>query len=239
MIMMPMLAVTLATVLLQPAAAFERRVFTAADGSIVRYAVALPPGYDPARSRPLVVALHPGGTVTPFFGDRYMRDIFYPGLRDMEPIMLAPDCPARAWTDPRAEALVLSLVTKVIDEFAIDRRRIAVVGFSMGGRGAWFLSARHADTFTAAIVMAANSQEPVTELATIPTYVIHSRADEVVPFAPAEERVDALERLGRTVRLERLNDIGHYDMPRYLGALERAGRWVRDRWGRPAGNRVP
>jgi predicted peptidase len=54
------------------------------------------------------------------------------------------------------------------------------------------MSARHPDVFTAAIPVAGSSgDEPLDRLGKIPTYVIHSRDDEVVPFAP-DERV-ALE----------------------------------------------
>ena len=156
-----------------------------------------PGDYSASSPRPLVIALHPGGGGTPYYGDRFMRTIVLPGLRDSGPIMIAPDGPTRAWTDPQAEQAVMALIAAVRDEFAIDRRRIAVVGFSLGGSGTWFLSARHPDLFTAAIVMAGRSEEPLASLAKVPTYVIHSRNDEVVPFAQAEQRAGALERMGR------------------------------------------
>jgi predicted peptidase len=121
----------------------------------------------------------------------------------------------------------------VLGEFAIDRRRVLVVGFSLGGRGAWYLSARHPDRFTAAIVMAGRSEEPLADLAKIPTYVIHSRNDQVVPFDQAETRVRALEGMGRPVRFDPLAGVSHHDMGGYLPALQRGGRWLRERWARP------
>ncbi len=212
---------------------FERRTFKAPDGSTIRYGLAVPGDYNASAPRPLVVALHPGGGAgTPYYGDRFMRTVFVPGLRELGAITIAPDVPARAWTDPQAEQAVMSLIRVVLDEFAIDRRRIVVVGFSLGGSGTWFLSARHPDLFTAAIVMAGRSEEPLTNLAKIPTYVIHSRNDEVVPFAQAEQRASALERMGRPVRFDTLAGIGHYDMGGYLAALQNGGRWVREQWGR-------
>jgi predicted peptidase len=161
-----------------------------------------------------------------------MRDIFLPGLRDLDPIMIAPDCPTRAWTDPGAEQAVMALMAATLDAYAIDRRRILVVGFSLGGRGAWFLPARHADRFTAAIVMAGRTDEPSAQLARVPTYVIHSRNDQVAPFGPAARLVAELEKMGRTVRFDALTGVGHYDMGGYLDALRRGGRWVVEQWGR-------
>lgn len=229
--MLPLLLLTVSTVLAQPVSpTLEQRTFRAPDGSLVRYGLAVPGGYDASRPRPLVVALHPGGGGTPFYGDGFMRSIFLPGLRELAPIMIAPDAPGGSWTDSRAEQAVMALMTAVLDEFAIDRRRIVVVGFSLGGRGAWYLSARHPDRFTAAIVMAGRSEEPLADLAKIPTYVIHSRDDQVVPFNQAEARARALEKMGRPVRFDPLAGVGHHEMGGYLVALQRGGRWLSERW---------
>jgi predicted peptidase len=126
----------------------------------------------------------------------------------------------------------MALMTAVFDEFAIDRRQVLVVGFSLGGSGAWYLPARHPDRFTAAIVMAGRSEEPLADLAKVPTYVIHSRNDEVVPFSQAEARARALEKMGRSVRFDALAGVGHYEMGGYLAALQRGGRWLSERWAR-------
>ena len=188
--MLPLLLFAFSTILAQPASpTLEQLTFRAPDGSMVRYGLAVPGDYDVSRPRPLVVALHPGGGGTPFYGDGFMRSIFLPGLGELTPIMIAPDAPGGSWTDSRAEQAVMALVTAVFGEFAIDQRRVLVVGFSLGGSGAWYLSARHPDRFTAAIVMAGRTREPLADLARIPTYVIHSRDDEVVPFGQAEPRI--------------------------------------------------
>jgi predicted peptidase len=100
----------------------------------------------------------------------------------------------------------------------------------MGGSGTWFMSSHHADRYTAAIVLAGSTDEPLDRLAKIPTYIIHSRDDERVPFAPAERRAAELTAMGRVVKFEPLQGIGHYAMRGYVGALQRAGRWVAERW---------
>ena len=83
----------------------------------------------------------------------------------------------------------MALIAKVRQEYAVDPARMLVMGFSMGGRGTWYMASRHSDVFTGAIPVAASAgDEPVDRLARIPTYIIHSRDDQVVPFEPAEER---------------------------------------------------
>jgi predicted peptidase len=102
----------------------------------------------------------------------------------------------------------------------------------MGGRGTWFMSSRHADLFTAAIVIAGSARDvPTDRLATIPTYVIHSRDDQVMPFEPAQRTAQELEKMGRIVKFEALQGLGHYEMGGYVDAIRRAGRWVVERWG--------
>src|SRR5579864_3250063 len=144
--MKPLIAVALFAVLLQaPAFRFQQKTLQMPDGTTLLYGRAVPGDYDPQQPRPLVLALHPGGEKTPYYGAQYMRSVFLPGLRSLDPIMVAPDCPTRAWSDPAAENAVMALIENVLTEYSIDRRRILVVGFSLGGRGAWFMESRHSD----------------------------------------------------------------------------------------------
>src|SRR5262245_51653319 len=115
--------------------------FQTADGPIL-YGISIPRGYEPGTPRPLILALHPGGERTPGYGSAYMRQIVAPALNGLEAVVLAPDCPARAWSDPVAERGVMALIQNTLDNYSIDRRRILVVGFSMGGRGTWFFASR-------------------------------------------------------------------------------------------------
>lgn len=204
--------------------------FPTPDGTLL-YGLSIPRGYVAGQPRPLVLALHPGGERMPYYGSAFMRQIVLPALNGLDAIVIAPDCPTRSWTDPAAERSVMALIQMVLDSYSIDRRRILVVGFSLGGRGTWFMASRHSDLFTAAIPMAASTgDDPPDRLGTIPTYIIHSRADQVVPFEPAEKNARELERLGRPVHFEALDNIGHFQMGGYVETLRRAGRWVAERW---------
>lgn len=197
----------------------------------ILYGISIPSDYNPKDPRPLVVALHPGGTRTRYYGSAYMQQVVAPGVRDLKPIIVAPDCPTQGWNDPAAERAVMALVEHAFNNYAIDRRRVLVVGFSLGGRGTWFMASHHPEVFTAAIPMAAaTGGEPIERLATMPTYVIHSRDDQVVPFAPAERNARELLKMGRVITFDALFDLGHYEMVAYVDALRRGARWVADRW---------
>ena len=229
-ILVPALLALLVT-LAQPAAAIvHQKTLAVPEVGTIRYGILVPDDYDPSRPRPLVLSLHPG-EFAPYYGARFMTAIVSPGLTDLHAIIVAPDCPSRSWSDPMAERAVMALLQSVLAEYTIDRHRILVTGYSMGGRGTWFMESRHADLFTGAIVMAGSPRdEPLDRLGAIPTYVIHSRADERVPFEPAERTTRELEKLGRVVRFEALEGLGHFDMGGYVDSLKRAGRWIAQAW---------
>ena len=211
----------------------QQRTFRAPDGTQVLYGLSIPGGYNARQPRPLVLALHPGGERRPYYGSAFMQGIVSHALDALHAIIVAPDCPTRAWSDPIADQAVMALLQSVLDEYAVDRRRILVTGFSLGGRGTWFMSARHADFFTAAIPIAGSSgDEPLERLGRIPTYVIHSRDDQVVPFDSDERTTRELEKLGRVVRFEALQGLGHYEMGGYVDAFAKAGRWVAEQWAK-------
>jgi predicted peptidase len=197
----------------------------------ITYGISLPGGYDAADPRPLVLALHPGGARVAYYGSRFLQEVVLPGLGELRAVVVAPDCPARSWTDPMADRAVMALLEQVRREYAIDGRRILVTGFSMGGRGTWFMASRHPDLFTGAIVMAGPvGDEPPESRSLIPMYVIHSRDDLIVPFAPAEQTARQLATMGRPIKFEELRGPGHSDMGRYVDALRRGGLWIAEAW---------
>lgn len=195
----------------------------------ITYGLWIPRDYDPAAPRPLVLALHPGGARAPYYGTRFLQQVVAPALADWGAIIVAPDAPGRAWTDPVSERGALALLEDVMARYAIDRDRVLVTGFSMGGRGTWHLATRHADLFTAAIPMAARSDgADVARIGDMPVFIIHARQDEVVPFEPAERTARALREQGHTVSFLALDGVGHFQMG--VEPLRAAGAWILDRW---------
>lgn len=227
-----MLATTLLGSLLQPP--LEPGLHNTAievDGvGTVTYGIWVPRDYDPAEPVPLVLALHPGGSTGPGYGMQFLRGVMAPALRDWGAIIVSPDAPNRRWADDTSERGVMALLEDVMERYEIDTDRVLVTGFSMGGRGTWYMSSRHPDLFTAAIPMAARSDsDDAVKVGDMPVYIIHARDDEVVPFGPAEELARTMAARGQTVAFMPLEGVGHFQM----GAppLQEAGAWVLERWG--------
>lgn len=213
------------------AADIRNLTFPLPDGTVMLYGLSVPDGYTASQPRALILALHSGGQRMRYYGSAYTQNLVGPAASRLGAIIVAPDCTWQDWTEPAAERAVLALMEHVMREYAVDRKRVLVTGFSMGGRGTWFMASRHQDLFTASIPMAASvSDLPVDSLATMPTYVIHSRRDEVVPFGPAERNAKELARLKRPIRFEAVDDLAHFEMLSYVPALRRGIEWVASRW---------
>jgi predicted peptidase len=227
-------AAALAALLAQPTTPGVHELSTEIPGvGTVLYAISVPRGYSADRPAPLVLALHSGGERPRHYGSAFTKLLVLPAVDSLKPIILAPDCPTDSWSDPEADKAVMTLIESVMRDYAIDRKRVLVTGFSMGGRGTWYMATAHPDLFTAAIPMAASTRGIASDnLGTMPTYVIHSRADEVVPFEPAEQNARALARLGRPVRFEALNEFHHFEMFRYVDSLRRGSRWIAEQWNK-------
>ena len=213
----------------------QELVFPSPEPNGMRYALLVPAGYDVSDPRPLVLALHPGGGRTPYYGGGFMRQIVEPALRSWDAIIVAPDAPTRAWTSETAERAVLELLDSILEDYTIDRDRILVTGFSLGGRGTWFMATRHADVFTGAIPIAGSPGDDSLDLdglESMPIHIIHSRDDEVVPYAPARAAAAALRERGHPVWFTELRGIGHFAMGGYVDVLRQAGDWMMEQWER-------
>ena len=195
----------------------------------VTYGLWVPRDYDAGEPRPLVLALHPGGSPGPGYGMQFLRGIVAPALQEWGAVIASPDAPGRRWDNEASERGVLALIDDMRANYAIDPARILVTGFSMGGRGTWYMASRHPDLFAAAIPMAARSDsDDALRVGDMPVFIIHARDDEVVPFEPAERLAQEMGARGQTVSFLPLEGVGHFRMG--VAPLRTAGDWVQQRW---------
>jgi len=205
-------------------------VFTIPGGGTMTYGIAVPRGPGP---HPLILALHPGGGRTAYYGSSFMRSIVEPALRDWNAIIVAPDAPTRSWASDVSERAIVALLEEVMAKFSIDRARVLVTGFSLGGHGTWFFATHRADLFTGAIPIAGSpGDEPLEALGDMPVHIIHSRDDEVVPFRPAADAATHRREGGHPVEFTELEGVGHFTMGAYIQPLQRAGAWMMEQWKR-------
>jgi len=203
-------------------------------GSERRFTLVIPAGYDGSEAVPLVMSLHYGGNVTPFYGRGLLEQLVEPVLEELGAIIVAPDSAANGWANPTAEAQVLELLEYVESNYNVDSNRTLLTGYSMGAMGTWYLAPRHPELFEAAIPMAGRPQADSTGLDwRTPTYVINSAADELIALEPTREAVEMLQAKGAPIQIAVIDaGITHYQIPRYRPYLEAAIPWIRDVWSR-------
>ncbi|MGI5863331.1 MAG: alpha/beta hydrolase family esterase [Myxococcales bacterium] len=169
------------------------------------YLVHVPKGYDPARSYPLVIALHGAfdsaellEETTGFseLADREGFVVAYPngiGLLGFLRHWNAGFCCGKAkydgWDDV---GFLVELIDDLAARLSIDKKRVALVGFSNGGMLAYRFAAEHREKVAAIVAVSAafgaqEDEEPEMRSFAIPepplpTLVIHARDDSSIPL---------------------------------------------------------
>jgi predicted peptidase len=197
----------------------------------LRYTLHVPNGYTDDKAVPLILVLHYGGHGAPYYGKYVLEDLAEPALREIGAIIVSPDCPERDWTHPRSEKLVLALLDRVQKKYNINRKRILITGYSMGGIGVWHFAGHFPERFTAGIAMAAAPPDEAIETDwQIPLYVIHGRKDELFPISQTTKIVNQLEEQGVDITYRILENVTHYESFYYVQALMNAIPWLLEKW---------
>jgi predicted peptidase len=200
-------------------------------GSERRYTLAIPDGYTGQEPTPLIVSLHYGGEVTPFYGRGLLQSLIEPALRELGAIIVAPDSVAGNWANPTSEQHVLELLDYIETHYNIDTSKTLLTGYSMGGGGTWYLAPRHPKRFKGALAMAGRPQADSTTFDwKTPMYLISSAADEVVPLELTQTTVERLQSQGASVEFVVVEQITHYEIPRYGPHLRAAIPWIQRVW---------
>jgi len=190
--------------------------------------------YSPRKPTALILALHYGGRVTPDTGSEFAELLVLPGLGELKAVILAPSCPGRGWTDPVSEEALLRLVEAARKKFAIDGRRVAVTGFSMGAIGTYRMAARHPEVFTAAIAVSGlPDPEDIETMGGIPLYIIQSDGDEIFPIDEAGRTFEKLRANHPGLKIEIVSGLSHYRTAAFVPALQRAASWLKKVWKNP------
>ncbi|MFO0722903.1 MAG: dienelactone hydrolase family protein [Myxococcota bacterium] len=202
---------------------------TLTDGHSLTYVLVLPePG---PRPPPLVVALHYAGTVHPYFSQGIVEQLVRPALSALGAIVVAPDVlEDRDWNAEVNERAVVELTSRVIQSYGADPERVALMGYSMGGRGTWSIGTAHPDLFSALIPMAAPPTPSSAFPPQAPIYVIQSRDDELVPREELVRAIDGLQRRGYRIELHLVDGLEHADIAGFVEPLRAAGAWLQQGW---------
>ena len=202
-----------------------------ADEPAIHYAISIPRNYSPSTPVPLILGLHFGvqGGNAAGAGRDVVQILVGPALEELGAIIVAPDSVRGDWSSPENEKAVNALLDMVLAHYSIDKKKVVVTGFSMGGTGSWHFAEKFPERFSAAIPVA--GRPPVSASGwRLPVLAIHSRDDQVVPFDPAQARIAELQKAGVNAKLIPLAGITHFETYRFKDALRQAVPWLREVW---------
>jgi len=201
------------------------------DEPTIRYAISIPGNYSPSTPVPLILALHfgVGGGDAAGAGGDVVQILIGPALAQLGAIIVAPDSVRGNWSSPENDKAVNALLDMVLARYSIDKTKVAVTGYSMGGAGSWHFAERFPERFGAAIPVAGRPPASASGWR-LPVLAIHSRDDQVVPFGPTEARIAELQEAGVNAKLIALTGITHYQTNRFTTALRQAVPWLREVW---------
>ncbi len=217
--------------------------FGDANGSLV-YRYYVPPKADPREPLPLVLYLHSNGRQ----GSDNERQVDFRVTRWVENqldhpcFVIAPQLPKGQWVDADFakgnysfdEAkltnnlqLVIELLELFFKRYPIDRKRVYVVGTSLGGFGTWDLLMRRPDWFAAAVpIEGGGDPKQAARLAKIPIWAFHGAKDTHVPVAATREMIAALKALGASPKYTEYPDVDHESSARVFAPATGLDAWL-------------
>ena len=126
-----------------------RGFYSAIDGSPQPYGVEIPNDLDLSKKQPVYIWLHGRGdkvTDLHFLAQRESAKLKYPNEKAITVHPFGRQC---IGYKSAGETDILEVIEHLKKNYNIDEDRIALMGFSMGGAGAWHLGAHFADRWAA------------------------------------------------------------------------------------------
>jgi len=210
--------------------------YTNDEGLTMPYRLFFPPNYDVQKTYPILIYLHGAGSR----GDDNLKQLrswvagwMDEDLQAQHPcLILMPQCPAKQqwvnvpWKEgsydfktlPISQPLQLAkeVVDKVINENAVDRHRIYVMGCSMGGYGTWNFVMHYPELVAAAVpICGAGDPAMAKEIKDLPIWAFHGDQDPTVPLSGSTDMMEALSSFkDNKARLTIYEGVGHnaYEM---------------------------
>lgn len=177
------------------------------------FSVYVPEDYDPARSYPLLMALHGGSGHGRLFLWSWVREARSRGV-----IVVAPTATGSTWSlmEPDLDGRHL---TRVLDQIAgrwqVDRSRLLLSGMSDGGTFTLLSGIDEASPFTHLAPVAASFHPRLMTVAQphrmrkLAVYLVHGARDWMFPVSAARSAYGALDAAGARVIYREIDDLSH------------------------------
>lgn len=174
------------------------------------YMVSFPLEYDKNKEYPVIIFLHGAGTRGVNF-DKLIDNQYFEITQKYENfpfVTVAPLCCENSWFD--VLHLLKDLVGKIAGAEFSDRRKIYLIGNSMGGYMTWQLAMSTPEYFAAIVPICGGGMYWNAErLVNVPVWAFHGEKDCVVFPEESKKMVDAINKCGGNAKLTVYPDVAH------------------------------
>jgi poly(3-hydroxybutyrate) depolymerase len=196
----------------------------------IPYQLFKPANYDTAKRYPLVTVFHGAGgrgTANDRYNEQECKALTLDSNKTKRPcFIIAPQCPTTGqWVNvpfnqgtysttliPISDQLkdVYNAILAVSNEFPVDKKRLYLMGGSMGAYAQWDLLTRYPSTFSAAVPVSGGADTAkAAQILNVAIHAAHSDNDNVVPFTGTRNMITALTKHGGTPLFDSLHNMGH------------------------------
>ncbi|WP_437230526.1 alpha/beta hydrolase-fold protein [Planctomicrobium sp. SH661] len=219
---------------------FQLRNFEDATGTH-RYTVFVPKQYDASRKWPVALFLHGAGEKgtdgkLPLAG---LLAVALEKSPETPFIAVFPQCEdqtSRALTGWLADSSDGQRAMKILDaverEFSVDPDHRMLIGWSMGGYGAWSQAAAHPEKWSSVLILAGGAIRDELPLAGLaerktPVWAVSAKGDPLISFERSEKLIQQLNQLGGRGTFTLLDSDDH-DVCRTVFASPQTFEWLQN-----------
>lgn len=201
------------------ASALTKECLTTANGSSFQFWLYTPQNAAP--DMPLIVYLHGSSCKGDDLDILMSQDGFPKYLADGEfdnvpayVVIPQAQSEARGWIglkDPLCE-----LIHHCKKEYLINSDKVGLIGFSMGGTGAWKIALHCSGVFSCIVPMSGSVQltdDNLEKMSDTPVWAFASLADTVVPPEASMKFIDELSKINSSAKITVLEDAEHIEVP--------------------------
>lgn len=177
-----------------------------------QYVKYLPKDFDTNKTYPLVFFLHGAGErgddLDVAMRHGYMKYVRENGA-EYPFICIAPQCPRGKYWGCYTESLN-AFLEDMMDELPVDRNRVYLTGFSMGGTGTWMLAMAYPEKFAAiAPICGTGIYWNAGAVAHLPIFMYHGDCDNIVPVTESVKMLESVNKRGGNAKLKICYGVGH------------------------------
>jgi predicted peptidase len=182
-------------------AGFVFREFHDLKGRESKYVVFVPVNYNPTVPTPAILFLHGAGQIGTD-GKAQIRGGLAEAIRTRSEsfpfLVIFPQSHDGSWMADTADGKrALAILDEVCEKYCVDRKRLYLTGYSMGGEGTWSIGAAHSERFAALVpICPGYNAEAARKLSKIPIWCFQGDADALNTVSGTRKMMLAIQSAG-------------------------------------------